>query len=341
GTRYYLFSYPDGQPRMITNDLNAYHDLSLTADSSNLVGVSYQGNVNIWAVPGGDVAKLKQLTNSGSIGKMEGSLGVQWTPDGRIVFTSDSDSRSIWVMNGDGSAWKQLTPKSTLENSYPAVSPDGRYFAFLRYSDRTYLYRMGIDGDQATHLAEVTNQPPQAMIFTQPPLSQPAFSPDGRWVIYVSFGLGKDGIWKIPVEGGDPVQVSSKQAYQPVVSPDGKLIASFLRDNQGALKLEIISFDGGSPVKVLDVPFAVGSTPEIGLRQVIRWLPDSRAIAYMDVKNGVSNIWAQSIDGTPPKQLTNFTSDEIFWFDLSRDGKPSLFARGHISKDVVMISNFR
>jgi hypothetical protein len=61
----------------------------------------------------------------------------------------------------------------------------------------------------------------------------------------------------------------------------------------------------------------------------------------MDMKNGVSNIWAQPIDGTSPKQLTSFTSDEIFWFDLSRDGKASLFSRGRVSKDVVMISNFR
>jgi len=61
----------------------------------------------------------------------------------------------------------------------------------------------------------------------------------------------------------------------------------------------------------------------------------------MDIKDGVSNIWAQPIDGGPPKPLTDFTSDEIFWFDLSRDGKATLFSRGHISKDVVMISNFK
>lgn len=68
-------------------------------------------------------------------------------------------------------------------------------------------------------------------------------------------------------------------AYQAIVSPDGRFIASFLREGDSAPKLEIIPFEGGAPIKVLDVPFAVGSTPEFILRQVIHWLPDSRAIA--------------------------------------------------------------
>ena len=61
----------------------------------------------------------------------------------------------------------------------------------------------------------------------------------------------------------------------------------------------------------------------------------------MDMKSGVSNIWAQPIDGGRSKQMTNFTTGEIFWFDLSRDGKPSVFSRGAITKDVVLIANFR
>jgi len=61
----------------------------------------------------------------------------------------------------------------------------------------------------------------------------------------------------------------------------------------------------------------------------------------MDMKSGVSNIWAQPIDGGRSKQMTNFTTGEIFWFDLSRDGKPSVFSRGAITKDVALIANFR
>jgi serine/threonine protein kinase len=337
GTRYYFFSYPSGEPRMITNDLSAYHDLSLTADSSALVGVRIDDTLNIWASPGGDSTKLRQVT--GGSDSSDGLCGTNWTPDGRMVFSQaglNSGFRSIWIVNSDGSALKELIPKGSPDSWAPAVSPDGRYIFFLRYSGQVYLFRVSIDGGEPIQMALVAGQRNFVL-----EMSQPSFSPDGRWVFYVSYGLGKDGIWKMPIEGGEPVQVSNKPAYQPIVSPDGKYIAGFLREGDNAPKLEIIPAAGGAPIKVLNVPFAVGSTPEMVLRQVIHWLPDSRAIAYMDVKNGVSNIWAQPIDGGPPKQLTDFTSDEIFWFDLSRDGKPTLFSRGHISKDVVMISNFR
>jgi len=337
GTRYYFFSYPSGESRMITNDLSAYHDLSLTADSSALVGVRIDDTLNIWASPGGDLTKLRQVT--GGSDSSDGLCGLNWTPDGRMVFSQaglNSGFRSIWMVNSDGSALKELTPKGSPDSWAPAVSPDGRYIFYLRYSGQVHLYRVSIDGGEPTQMAQVASLRNFVL-----ELSQPSFSPDGRWVFYVSYGLGKDGIWKMPVEGGEPVQVSNKPAYQPVVSPDGKYVASFLREGDSSPKLEIIPVAGGAPIKVLDVPFAVGSTPEMVLRQVIHWLPDSRAIAYMDMKNGVSNIWAQPIDGGPPKQLTDFTSDEIFWFDLSRDGKPTLFSRGRISKDVVMISNFR
>ena len=47
------------------------------------------------------------------------------------------------------------------------------------------------------------------------------------------------------------------------------------------------------------------------------------------------------IDGGAPKQLTNFTTDQIAWFDLSRDGKPTLFSRGATTKDVILISGFK
>jgi hypothetical protein len=50
---------------------------------------------------------------------------------------------------------------------------------------------------------------------------------------------------------------------------------------------------------------------------------------------------AKPIDDGAPKQLTNFTTDQNAWFDLSRDGKPTLFSRGATTKDVVLISGFK
>jgi hypothetical protein len=55
---------------------------------------------------------------------------------------------------------------------------------------------------------------------------------------------------------------------------------------------------------------------------------------------GVRNIWEQPIEGGPPKPVTHFTSDKIFYFDLSRDGRLAL-SRGTDQTDAVLIKNFR
>ena len=56
--------------------------------------------------------------------------------------------------------------------------------------------------------------------------------------------------------------------------------------------------------------------------------------------NGVGNIWEQPVAGGPPKAVTHFTSDKIFWFDWSRDGRLAL-SRGTDTTDAVLIKNFR
>ena len=71
-----------------------------------------------------------------------------------------------------------------------------------------------------------------------------------------------------------------------------------------------------------------------------RWTHDGRALAYVDPKN-LSNINSQIIDGGPSKQVTNFKSDLTFSFAWSRDGKRLALARGTVTKDVVLISNFK
>jgi Tol biopolymer transport system component len=73
----------------------------------------------------------------------------------------------------------------------------------------------------------------------------------------------------------------------------------------------------------------------------IRWSPDGKALIFIESKNRVDNLWMQPIDGGPARQLTNFESDRIFRFDVSRDGGAFSFARGSEDSDVVLVSDFR
>jgi len=77
------------------------------------------------------------------------------------------------------------------------------------------------------------------------------------------------------------------------------------------------------------------------LAKAVRWTPDGRGVAFVRTTSGVSNIWAQRLDGGEPKQLTDFRDQRIVNFAWSRDGKQLALSRGVVNSDVVLISNFK
>jgi Tol biopolymer transport system component len=119
-------------------------------------------------------------------------------------------------------------------------------------------------------------------------------------------------------------------AARPVVSPDGKWIACFYQDKKdAALKIAILPFSGGPPTIIEEMAQADW--------YILQWAPDSRAINYIITRQGVSNIWSKPIDGRQASQLTNFSTDRIFRFAWSRDGKFLACERGMIINDAVLI----
>jgi serine/threonine protein kinase/Tol biopolymer transport system component len=316
-------SYPEGEAHTITNDLNAYHNASLTADSSALVTVLADTTSNVWAAPTGEWAGARQLTSGKENGGSEG--GTTWTPDGKIVYRSRAGGNpDIWIMDADGHNQKQLTDDAYYERS-PSVTPDGRYVVFdSSRSGTQQLWRVDIDGSNLKQLTTGTGA------FT------PNCSPDGKWVVYGSFGSSGFIIWKVSIDGGEPVQVTNKFAYLPAISPDGKLIACYLLDQQTRVtKIALLPFEGGDPVKLFDLPQTANRV------ESVRWTPDGRGVTYINTRGIVSNIWLQPIDGGPPKQLTDFKTDRIFSFDWSRDGKWLACSRGVVDSDVVLIKDFK
>ena len=94
--------------------------------------------------------------------------------------------------------------------------------------------------------------------------------------------------------------------------------------------MALIPFEGGEPVKLLDISGFF-----------VHWSHDGRALQYIDSRGGSSNLWSQPIDGGPPKQLTDFRGDTLFSFAWSTDGKQLAVSRGVDAEDVVLINNFR
>jgi serine/threonine protein kinase len=311
-------AYPGGEARRITNDLNRYFGVSLTADSSALVTVQSEVSSSIWAVPQGDAASARRLT-SGS-GTTEGLTGLVCLPNGGVLYTSNASGHSdIWSMNADGSSPAQLTVNAG-NNTAPAVSADGLtvFFSSNRNGHRN-IWSMNIDGSSPKQL---TNGNADFI---------PQVSPDGKWLLYQSDSAGKLQVLKRPLDGGTPQPLIDRTVTNPTISPDGKWVAVNAFDEvAGRFGIAYMLIDGGELTKVsylVDSAFA--------------WSPDSKAVLYVDNQNGVSNLMSQPLDGHPPRQVTNFTEGTIFNFAWSADGKQLFLARGAINSDVVLINNVK
>jgi Tol biopolymer transport system component/DNA-binding winged helix-turn-helix (wHTH) protein len=312
-------SYPEGEARKVTSDLSDYLGVSLTADSRTLVTVQSNRSSTITFVPG----KTPSVSRRSTAGMNEGFYGLSWTPDGKLAYASEaSGNLDIWLMGPDGVTTEKLTT-GPHHDSTPIVTPDGRSVVFVssRNGDILHIWRMDIDGSNQRQLTNHTFE------------NAPSLTPDGRWVVYTAFGLG---IWKVPSEGGEPVPIYEGSAYAPSISPDGKLIACFYSDEKLKTggKIALLPIEGGPPVKVLDEPEGISSP-------TLSWTADGRALVYAATREGVSNLWKLPLDGSPPRPLTDFTSELIFNFAWSRDNRQLALARGTLNSDVVLIKDFR
>jgi Tol biopolymer transport system component/class 3 adenylate cyclase len=314
-------SYRNGDFRRITNDLNGYFGVSLSSDSHALATVHTENSYDAWAAPLAEADTAKPITSGGQ------TYWATLSPDGRIVFMK---SGNIWVMESDGRNPRQVTVKTGGADILPRVSPDGRYIVFVSSGDN-HIWRIDMDGNNAKQL---TNSPLDS--------PWPDFSPDGKWVVYTKVGAEK-GVWKVPIEGGSPVRLNDASAYAPVISPDGRPIAPVIspdgrwiayssEDKNATPKrgVAIMAFDGGSPTRRVEV-----------VTDEFHWDGDGSSLLYTKNKGGVGNIWRQPIAGGAPTQVTHFVSDEIYSFDVSRDGKRLLMGRGRQTSDAVLIRDLR
>lgn len=311
----------DGTSRRITTDFNNYLGMSATPDASALVAVQSNRISNIWVAPNNDSARAIQIKSGGS--NQDGTDGLAWTPDGRVVFYSRaSGADDIWIMNDDGTGLKQLTVDAGT-NYDLRVSPDGRFVVFTsERNGQPNLWRMDLDGGHPRQLTS-GNSDYSATI-----------SPDSKWVVYESNASGRTALWKVSIDGGAAVQLTDYAAENPELSPDGKYIAcQYREDINSPWRFAIIPFEGGKALNVFDLPLA--NTHEF------RWTADGHSLSYVDTRGGVGNIWSFPLDGAAPRQLTDFKTDQIYNFKWSPDGKQLVLARGNITSDVVLIRNFR
>jgi TolB protein len=120
--------------------------------------------------------------------------GPDYSPDGRtIYFNSVRTGRMrIWKMNGDGSDQRQVTFDEEYADWFPHPSPDGKWLVFLSYDGSVEGHPA--NKDVALRLLPLDGGKPRvlARLFGgQGTINVPSWSPDSKWVAFVSYRLIK------------------------------------------------------------------------------------------------------------------------------------------------------
>ncbi len=308
-------SYPAGEAHRVTDDLNNYLLFSLTADASKMIGVQAELSSNIWSSPRPDGNDAKIVA--------AGRGRVTWTPDGKIVYCSRSGvGWDIWMANADGTEPRQLTFNSG-NNDYPAISPDGRYVVF--HSDRTsadHLWRMNSDGSNQVQLTNGYAE------------RNATISPDGRWVYYNTAIDLK--LWKVPIEGGEPVKVTDQYALYPALSPDGKLIAYYRLSNAP----HKYSFAVGR-LEDMKTVIEISLAPGAWMSARLHWDAASSSVTYAVENQGRIRLYEQPLSDGPPRPIASFKDSDEFDFAWSPDHKKLVYMSSEWHHDIVLVGGLK
>jgi dipeptidyl aminopeptidase/acylaminoacyl peptidase len=233
----------------------------------------------------------------------------------------------------------------------PHLHPDGRRIAFVvttlseaRDEYLSNIWVVGVDGGD-----------PQP--FTRGPRrdTAPRWSPDGRWLAFVSERekKGKGQLHVMPADGGEPVRLTDLKpgVTTPAWSPDSRSLAFVSRVGGWEEPADEEERDRSKPPRTIDilkyksngVGFVYDSPQQIFVvsrdggppRQLTAgsfdnhhptWAPDSRHVAFVSPRHAerdedsAADIFIMSIDGGEPRQITR-TEGPASFPTFSHDGR--------------------
>jgi eukaryotic-like serine/threonine-protein kinase len=313
-----FLSNPRGQFYSITKDTATYRALSLSADGKMLAAVQEKTTRTLLILPatgsGGDPPKpaLSEIKNPDDF---------EWASSGELYI---SDPNSLVRISVDSSKKIMLLndPKADI---YLSKNCSGGGYVVLFWGGHggkgngTNIWRADADGLNEKQLT--TGKMDLAA----------TCSPDRKWVYYVD--VYAQQIKRVPLMGNSEsvpeiVTPNDVTGDGVAISPDGKLLAYF----KNSKDLQVISVDPNAKLRgrMLDPePRAIGMHPD--------FTRDGKAVVYPIRENGADNLWLQPLDGTPGRQITNFSADSIQKFEFSPDGKKLGVLRAHNESDVVLL----
>jgi eukaryotic-like serine/threonine-protein kinase len=327
----YAVSYPGGDLRKVTNDLNLYVGVSMTADGSKLVTIQATLTSTLWVTTGniGKLAKTEPRQISQNSGPSQGYMGAAWTPKGDVLYG--------YFISGQFGMGKINASTGESENLGASLAAGNGPSSCGSTDNVVFGTKQGLmhSDDDGANLTQLTSGREDIL---------PACSPDDKTVFFNRIANGQTRLWRVGTDGQNATQVSDKSYLEPAISPDGKRLAVIDWADNPHLELYILDATSGA----LQSSYRIHQSQNVGDGQNhLAWTPDGRGVVFIvtDSVSNVSNLWEQPVSAPgkkvePAKQLTKFDALQIWSIAFSPDGKQLLLARGRGLADAVMFSHF-
>ena len=253
----------------------AYIPGRVQAEVGNLVWVDRKGNVQPLPVPaqsylrprlspdgkrvavgigpagGGDVwvysLEGKTLTRLTFDGRYNYPV---WSPDGKhVAFGTNKGLERIQWKAADGSAPGEPLSTGSVQQIPESWTPDGELLAFSQFGQGTRgdIWLLPVKGDRK----------PRPFLQTVANEYGPAFSPDGRWLAYVSEESGRNEVYVQTFPGPGGKWEVSTEGRDPVWSRNGRELFYRAANNFMVVSVEILpTFSAGQPRLLFQKNFA-------------------------------------------------------------------------------------
>ena len=274
---------PSGIATPIPLRLNLYSHPRVSPDGKRL---ALGAGSNIWVIDFSRDTPLR-LTYKTNLNQQP-----EWAPDGQhLVYSGRSGSSfGLWWTRADAAGEPQRLLESESFVAPSSISADGKLIAFHRWTPQTGwdIWTLPIDTRDPEH-----PKPRRPEVFLDTPQNDlsATFSPDGRWMAYMSAEPGSRAIFVRPVSGpGGPWQIAAGNCDFPLWSHDARKLY-YLAHGKGIMEVSYTVQEGAflpqatrtwSNVPTLEIgKFAVH--PD-GKRAVVVLSPESPASQNSNVQ---------------------------------------------------------
>lgn len=249
----------------------------LTSDKLN--------NMRIWTSAGADSVLMGHVYQTG-YGQFEVKYELFDAPShGRLLLSKTYK----FPMNG----LRTLAHHISDEIYYQLTGIKGIFSTRIAY---IIVNKQGSRTEHSLIVSEVDGNNPQRLLLSTEPIMSPSWSPDGRYIAYVSFERKRAQIYTVEVATGQRRLISTFPGINgaPAWSPDGRQLAVVL-SKAGSPNIYTIDLNNGA-MKQLTFGTAINTEP--------RYSPDGHSMLFTSGRGGSPQIYRLDLNSLSVSRVT-------------------------------------